>query len=91
MEGMEKDDEYYYTKKGKHSIFFFRDSFATDMRPYIANTFERSFFRRRYQLNKQDLNFMKENFDIIVFEIVERSLPIFVYIPLIFPEDSRGK
>ncbi|HOF34789.1 MAG TPA: DHHW family protein [Spirochaetota bacterium] len=89
MEGMEKDDEYYYTKKGKHSIFFFRDSFATDMRPYIANTFERSFFRR-YDLNKQDLGFMKENFDIIVFEIVERYLPIISAMPLSFPDDSRS-
>jgi hypothetical protein len=90
IEGMEKDDEYFYNKNGKHRIFFFRDSFTTDMRPYIANTFERSFFRKRYDLNKQDLDFMKENFDIIVFEIVERYLPIISAMPLSFPDDSRS-
>ncbi len=78
-----------YNEKGKQKIFFFRDSFVADMLPFVSNTFEKSFYRRRYELLNSDLDFIKENYDIIVFEIVERNLP-HLY-KLKFPDNKENE
>ena len=56
------------------SVFTFRDSFSIELGQYYANTFKSVDFRWRVDMQKDDLEYIKDNIDIVILEIVERNL-----------------
>ena len=52
-----------------------RDSFTTSLLPYLNSTFKNNYFHWRYNITKEDLNFIKKNADIVILENVERLTP----------------
>lgn len=58
------------------NIFMLRDSFATALMPYLSLTFKNSDFVWRYNITKKDLDFIKQNVDIVILENVERYTPV---------------
>ena len=70
-----KDDVKCYNSNGKLNIAFYRDSFFEGMAPFIYNTFNRTFAMWTYDISEDDLDFLRENTDIIVLEVLERFIP----------------
>lgn len=66
-------------------VFILRDSFSTALTQYFNNTFSFVKYEWRWDITKEDLEYIKENADIIILETVERYIPSLL--PLRFPED----
>lgn len=71
--------------QGKLNAVLFRDSFSNDMLPYLSITFNNINAYWHYQITKGDMEIIKKNADIIIFEIVERN--IHQLSDLIFPKE----
>lgn len=61
------------TKKLKAMVL--RDSFTSNLVRYFNNTFNTVKYKWSYDLTEQDLQNIKENYDIIILEQVERFVP----------------
>lgn len=72
--GARKDTECVNSQK-KYKVYVFRDSFTTALAPYLNNTFNQVNYFWRYNIQSEDFEKEKKNADIIILEIVERSLP----------------
>ncbi len=68
-----------------HSIIFFHDSFSGYLLPYISNSFGNIETRWRYNITQSDLEYIKNNTDIVILEVVERYLPQLTH--LSFPKE----
>lgn len=66
-------------------VVVFRDSFADALTRYLNNTFSFVKYEWRWDITKTDLEYIKNNADIIILETVERSIPSLL--SLKFPED----
>lgn len=64
------NDRYCSTPQKKYNIAVYRDSFATALLPLIAETFHNSQYFWRYNIKTSEIT----NSDIVILEIVERSL-----------------
>jgi hypothetical protein len=79
--------EYLENKNEKYKIAIIRDSFSTLMLPYLGNTFKKvSNFWRTVRSN--DLDYIKENADIVIFEIIERALDSEIK-NYVFPQEEK--
>jgi hypothetical protein len=65
-----KDDVFLENKNGKYRIVLFRDSFSSSMLLYLGNTFRKVL--ASYDAMDNNLQFIKQNADIVVIETVER-------------------
>ncbi|MDR2427467.1 MAG: hypothetical protein LBD19_00765 [Endomicrobium sp.] len=54
-------------------VIMFRDSFSTNLFPYLGNTFGEILAFWRYP-TKEDLEILKDTGDIVIIEVVERSI-----------------
>ncbi len=61
---------------GGGRIFLLRDSFATALLPFLADTFGSGEVRWRGEVLPEDLPIMRADSDYVVLEIVERGLPL---------------
>ncbi len=68
----------------KKNIFILQDSFGSEFLPYLASTFQEGLFVWRYSLTASDLENIKENYDVIILEQVERNISLLP--SFIFPE-----
>lgn len=66
-------NKHYTTKK---SVLTLRDSFSTALERYYTNTFKSVKLLWRYDINEKDLEYIKNNVDIVILEIVERNIPL---------------
>ncbi len=66
-------------------VIVFRDSFSSALVKYFNNTFASVKYEWRHDINKEDLEYIKNNADIIILETVERYVP--ALLSLKFPED----
>lgn len=66
-------------------VVVFRDSFTTALTRYLNNTFSFVKYEWRWGITKTDLEYIKNNADIIILETVERYIPSLL--SLKFPED----
>jgi hypothetical protein len=66
-----------HNKDNTGSIYMLRDSFASSLLKYLINNFRdiQTYNYNRHPLTKQDLDFIKENVDIVIIENVERNIP----------------
>ena len=55
-------------------MFTLRDSFSVALGRYYANTFQKIHYRSGYGLSSKDLDYIKNDFDIVILEIVERNI-----------------
>ncbi|MBP5343788.1 MAG: hypothetical protein J6Y85_01765 [Alphaproteobacteria bacterium] len=62
-------------KQNKYSVFVLRDSFFNWLTPYISDTFNKTKIVWKYNLERQDLDDIDSNYDIIILENVERFIP----------------
>ena len=61
---------------GKYKVLILRDSFSSSLLPYMANSFQQiNALWNIYQIPRDKLNMFQEA-DIIIFECVERFLPV---------------
>lgn len=68
-----------------YNVYTLRDSFSTNLIDYYAQTFSLVQFHWKKDITKRDLDNIKKNFDIVIFETVERLIPqIFQFT---FPKD----
>lgn len=67
--------ELYKNSYGRKQLFLLRDSFAIDVLPFFALSFQRVTNKWRYFLIEEDLADIKENVDIVILEQVERHIP----------------
>ena len=65
-------------------LAMFRDSYTINLLPYLASSFGKSRYLWKYKITNDDLDWIKDNADIIILENVERLG--FRIIPLNFPE-----
>lgn len=56
------------------SVFTYRDSFSIALGPWYLNTFQSVDFRWRADVRASDLEYIKQNADIVILEMVERNL-----------------
>ena len=63
-----------YNKNKKLKIFMLRDSFAEALKDYFNNTFNTMSYRTKIDFNTDDLQYIKNNVDIIILEQVERNI-----------------
>ncbi|MFQ6759866.1 MAG: DHHW family protein [Alphaproteobacteria bacterium] len=56
------------------SVFTYRDSFSIALGPWYLNTFQSVDFRWRTDVRVADLEYIKQNADIVILEMVERNL-----------------
>lgn len=61
---------YHSDASDTRKIYVYRDSFSTNIAPYIGSQFADSYFRHRFTYSYDDL--IKQNPDIFVYETVER-------------------
>lgn len=66
-------NKHYTTNK---SLFTLHDSFSEALIQYYANTFKTVDTRWRYNIQKNDLQYIKKNADIVILEIVERDISV---------------
>ena len=61
-------------KDGKKSLVVFRDSFFNAMHPYFSQQFKsvKDYWKR--EVAAEDLEYLKENGDVVIYEVVERLL-----------------
>ncbi len=64
-----------YNKNKKLNVFILRDSFFEAPVRYFNNTFNTVKYEWRYDITKDDLQYIKNNSDIIILEQVERFIP----------------
>ena len=72
-------------RKNNLSVFVFRDSFTIALKRYYNNTFNTVKYEWRYNVTSEDLKNIKDNFDIIILENVERNIPSLINLQ--FPKD----
>ena len=67
-------------------LFILRDSFSTALLPFLGNTFKKikTYHYNHHKISTNDLNFIKNNFDIVILENVERYIPLIL--TLNFPQ-----
>lgn len=66
-----------HNKNKKRKVFFLMDSFGTALIRYLNNTFNTVKYEWRYgNMINEDLQYIKNNSDIIIFEQAERYLPL---------------
>jgi len=83
---LETDDLYLNNNKGRGSLFMLRDSFGNALVPYLGNTFEHVVMKWRYNITREDLQYIREkDIDIVVLLAVERLVPSILYST--FPKD----
>lgn len=81
----QRNDVLCINQKLTTNLYIYRDSFATNLSPYLNNTFGNVKYFWRYNITKEDLINIKNNADIIVLEQVERFIPQLSN--LTFPKD----
>lgn len=65
----------------KLNAVFFRDSFSSNLIPYISNTFSKVQYNNRYEIFERDFKSMQDS-NIIVLEVVERRVCKIIDLPL---------
>ncbi len=77
--------------KGKKNVFMLRDSYARFLIPYLSDNFHKvqthHYFGHFHTFGPKDLQDIKENYDIVILENVERYTPRII--TLNFPKDSK--
>ncbi|MBP9999094.1 MAG: hypothetical protein KBT14_00155 [Proteobacteria bacterium] len=63
------------SKSSGKRLFTLRDSFSSALGDFYNNTFKTVNYRWRYDMRKEDLEFIKDNADIVILEQVERYIP----------------
>lgn len=79
-----RSDDIFYNHLNKFDIVLFRDSFSNALKPFVCNTFRKSSFFWIRQMNVQDLDYIRNNSDVFVLEVVERQVPDLI--KMRFPE-----
>ncbi|MFA5470148.1 MAG: hypothetical protein WC230_05535, partial [Bacteroidales bacterium] len=80
------EDLYLNNNQGKGSLFMLRDSFGNVLEPYLGNTFEHVVMKWRYNISREDLQYITEkDIDVVVLLAVERLVPSILYST--FPKD----
>ena len=80
------EDLYLNNNQGKGSLFMLRDSFGNVLEPYLGNTFEHVVMKWRYNITREDLQYITEkDIDVVVLLAVERLVPSILYST--FPKD----
>lgn len=69
----------------KYRIVVFRDSYSIALIPYLNATFSKARYNWRYDIKRSDLEYIKNQADIIILEQVERLVPWLA--DLTFPKD----
>lgn len=62
-------------EKNKYNAFILRDSFTTALIPYYKETFKNTAIYWKYNIDKNDLDKIKKDYDIVILENVERYIP----------------
>lgn len=59
-----------------HGVFMLRDSFSSSLIPFMRSTFGKLRVSWNYQITQGDLDYIKDNADIVIMEQVERLVPL---------------
>lgn len=62
-------------KKNQYNIFVLRDSFFNWLTPYFSDTFNKTKLVWKYNIEREDVEDIDSNYDIVILENVERFIP----------------
>ena len=71
--------------KTKKSMMTLHDSFSIALRQYYSNTFKTSMYKIAHAITHDDLEYIKNNVDVVILEIVERNVSLLSFQE--FPKD----